>query len=267
MMLAGQPRWVRDADAASPAPRTLGGARGLGVRLAGLCRGFAGRAVLRNVDLSIEPGQFVAIVGRSGSGKSTLLRILAGLDQADAGTALLGGAPARPGGDTRIMFQDGRLLPWRRVIDNVDLGLPAASRPRAEAALRAVGLADRAGDWPRVLSGGQKQRVALARALAADPRLVLLDEPLGALDALTRLEMQALIETVWQRGGFTAVLVTHDVAEAALLADRILLIVNGAIAMDIAVDLPRPRRAGAALAAVEEAVLGRILGKEEGVLF
>ena len=176
---------------------------------------------------------------------------------------LLGGVPPRQAaGALRIMFQDGRLLPWRRVVQNVALGLPKADAlPRAEAALHAVGLADRAGEWPRVLSGGQKQRVALARALAADPKLILLDEPLGALDALTRIEMQSLIEGIWQRTGFTAVLVTHDVAEAATLADRILLIEDGGIAMDLAVDLPRPRSPGPKLAAIEATVLGRILGK------
>jgi sulfonate transport system ATP-binding protein len=122
-----------------------------------------------------------------------------------------------------------------------------------------VGLEDRAQDWPRVLSGGQKQRVALARALAVNPRLVLLDEPLGALDALTRLDMQRLIERIWHDAGFTAVLVTHDVAEAALLADRILLIEDGGIALDLAVDLPRPRRAGPAVAEIEQIVLERLL--------
>ena len=214
------------------------------------------------MNLSIQPGQFIAIVGRSGSGKSTLLRMLAGLDRPDTGQVQLGGvSPAQAADDLRMMFQDGRLLPWKRVIDNVALGLPRGDKGRAEAALASVGLADRAGDWPRMLSGGQRQRVALARALAADPKLILLDEPLGALDALTRLEMQALIETLWQRAGFTAVLVTHDVAEAATLADRILLIEDGGIALDLAVDLPRPRSPGAALAEVEATILGRILRK------
>jgi sulfonate transport system ATP-binding protein len=257
--------WAREAPSfratlARGADRPRGG--GLPILLQGIGKKFGERAVLRNIDLAVLPGQFIAIVGRSGSGKSTLLRVLAGLDQPDSGRARLGGqAPRDAGADIRIMFQDGRLLPWRRVIDNVSLGLSRGARPRAEEALAAVGLAERADEWPRVLSGGQRQRVALARALAADPKLVLLDEPLGALDALTRLEMQSLIETVWLRAGFTAVLVTHDVAEAALLADRILLIEGGGIAMDMAVDLPRPRRAGAALAEIEAEILGRILGK------
>ena len=247
---------------ASHGERSQAPVSGLPIRVQGIGKQFGGRAVLRDVSLTIHPGQFIVIVGRSGSGKSTLLRILAGLDLPDEGQVQLGGVSPQAAADgVRIMFQDGRLLPWRRVIDNVTLGLPSAARPRAEAALASVGLADRAGDWPRVLSGGQRQRVALARALAADPQLILLDEPLGALDALTRLEMQALIENLWLRAGFTAVLVTHDVAEAALLADRILLIEDGGIALDLDVDLPRPRRAGAALAEIEAQVLGRILNK------
>ena len=237
---------------------------GLPVRLQKVGKHFEAknglRSVLRGVDLLIEPGQFIVIIGRSGSGKSTLLRLLAGLETPDDGQVDLGGqTPAQAAGGLRVMFQDGRLLPWRRVIDNVALGLSRADRPRAEQALRAVGLEDRALDWPRVLSGGQKQRVALARALAANPRLVLLDEPLGALDALTRLEMQGLIENIWRESGFTAVLVTHDVAEAALLADRILLVEDGGIALDLPVDLPRPRRAGHAIAEIEQLVLERLL--------
>ena len=234
--------------------------RGLPISLRGIAKHFGERSVLRRITLDIAPGQFVAIVGRSGSGKSTLLRLLAGLETPDEGGVLLGGrTPREAASALRIMFQDGRLLPWRTVIANVALGLPRAARQRAVDALAAVGLADRADEWPRVLSGGQKQRVALARALAAEPGLILLDEPLGALDALTRLEMQALIEDLWRRIGFSAVLVTHDVAEAALLADRILLIEDGGIALDLAVDLPRPRRPGPETAEIEQKVLGYLL--------
>ncbi len=235
---------------------------GLPIRIQNVGKSFGARTVLHDINLMIHPGEFVVIVGRSGSGKSTLLRMLAGLDTPDQGHIQLGGvSPSAAASGVRIMFQDGRLLPWRRVIDNVTLGLPRSARHRAEAALSAVGLADRGGEWPRVLSGGQRQRVALARALAADPQLILLDEPLGALDALTRLEMQSLIEKLWQRAGFTAVLVTHDVSEAAILADRILLIEDGGIALDLPVDLPRPRRTSAALAEIEAKVLERILTK------
>jgi sulfonate transport system ATP-binding protein len=239
------------------APLRQVSATGLPVQFSNVSKSYGTRPVLQNIDLKIEPGQFVVIIGRSGSGKSTLLRLLAGLEQPDSGSVHLG-ADASPD-RLRVMFQDGRLLPWRRVIDNVALGLPKSQRARAAAALHSVGLADRAGEWPRVLSGGQKQRVALARALAADPKLILLDEPLGALDALTRLEMQGLIEDLWRQSGFTAVLVTHDVAEAALLADRILLIEQGSIALDLHVDLPRPRRAGPAVAEIEAQILDRLL--------
>ena len=140
------------------------------------------------------------------------------------------------------MFQEPRLLPWASVISNVEVGLGAerkqtSARRRALEALEAVGLADRANEWPSVLSGGQKQRVALARALVSRPKLLAFDEPLGALDALTRIEMQALLETVWRREGFTAILVTHDVSEAVALADRIVLLQEGAIALDVDVDL------------------------------
>jgi sulfonate transport system ATP-binding protein len=246
----------RIADfAAPPLP-----CQGLEISLRGVGKTFGARPVLRDINLDIAQGKFVAVVGRSGSGKSTLLRLLAGLEHPDTGSVLLGGrSPREAAASLRIMFQDGRLLPWRSVIENVALGLPRPELARASHALASVGLADRAGEWPRVLSGGQKQRVALARALAAEPGLILLDEPLGALDALTRLEMQALIEDLWRRIGFSAVLVTHDVAEAALLADRILLIEDGGIALDLAVDIQRPRRPGVEVAAVEQKVLAHLL--------
>jgi sulfonate transport system ATP-binding protein len=163
------------------------------------------------------------------------------------------------------MYQEPRLLPWATVLANVEVGLgpsgdSADGRDRAFAALRAVGLADRADEWPSVLSGGQKQRVALARALVSQPRFLALDEPLGALDALTRIEMQQLLESVWLRDGFTAVLVTHDVVEALTLADRVVLLRDGAIAGDFAVDLPRPRRRGnSELARLEGEILDQLL--------
>ncbi len=162
------------------------------------------------------------------------------------------------------MFQDARLLPWKRVLDNVALGLPRTRRDDAANVLAQVGLAERAGEWPARLSGGQRQRVALARALVHHPRLLLLDEPLGALDALTRIEMQGLIESLWRRLGFTALLVTHDVSEAIALADRMVLIEDGRIALDQRVDLPRPRQRGAAaFAELEAAVLDRVMRKAD----
>ena len=240
---------------------------GVSIRLRGLRKSFGSLQVLRGVDLDVPAGQFVAIVGRSGCGKSTLLRILAGLDSPDSGTVDLDG-DAAPRDLARLMFQEPRLLPWARVLSNVEVGLGAErslpdARARALATLAAVGLRERADEWPGILSGGQKQRVALARALVSRPRLLALDEPLGALDALTRIEMQALLERVWQRQGFTAVLVTHDVGEALALADRVVLIEEGAVALDQIIDLPRPRRRGSVdFARLEEAILGRLVREE-----
>jgi sulfonate transport system ATP-binding protein len=235
---------------------------GLAVRLDGLGKRFGERDVLRDVGLDVQPGEFVAIVGRSGCGKSTLLRLLAGLETPTSGQVRLGDAAAAAGrDDVRIMFQEARLLPWRSVLQNVQLGLGSRDgATRARDALAHVGLADRAGDWPAVLSGGQRQRVALARALVHRPRLLLLDEPLGALDALTRIEMQRLIESVWRELRFTAVLVTHDVAEAVALADRVLLVEDGRVTLDERVALARPRAHGSpAFAELEGRVLARVL--------
>lgn len=233
------------------------GQHGVGVSLRGVTKGFAGREVLGGIDLDLAPGEFVAVIGRSGCGKSTLLRTIAQLETLDAGQIRIGDGRRAP--DVRIMFQEARLLPWKSVLENVALGLPG-SRERAAAALETVGLAARAGDWPTELSGGQRQRVALARALVHEPQLLLLDEPLGALDALTRIEMQQLIESLWLARGFTAVLVTHDVQEALALADRVLLVEDGRISLDLHVDLPRSGRRGtAAFAALEQRVLARVL--------
>ncbi|MBL8423499.1 MAG: ATP-binding cassette domain-containing protein [Candidatus Accumulibacter phosphatis] len=243
------------------------GSGGLAVEVSGLVKHFGERQVLHGLDLSIPPGEFVAIVGRSGCGKSTLLRQLAGLDTLSGGAIGFDGKARDTLGDqVRIMYQEARLLPWRTVIQNVALGLPgsrAQVRARAEEALAQVGLADRADEWPSRLSGGQRQRVALARALIHRPRLLLLDEPLGALDALTRIEMQRLIEKIWRQHAFTALLVTHDVAEAVALADRILLIEEGRITFDEPVGLPRPREHGeACFAALESRVLKRLMTVE-----
>ena len=244
-----------------------GATPGLRIGIGQLVKRFGERQVLHGLDLDIDGGQFVAIVGRSGCGKSTLLRLLAGLDEASGGDILLDGRAERDLiGDVRMMFQDARLLPWRTVIQNVALGLAGSKteiRERALAVLAQVGLADRADEWPNRLSGGQRQRVALARALIHRPRLLLLDEPLGALDALTRIEMQRLIERIWRQHQFTAVLVTHDVSEAVALADRILLIEDGWITLDETVQLARPREHGEAqFARLESRVLKRLMTVE-----
>jgi sulfonate transport system ATP-binding protein len=233
------------------------------VELKQVSKRYGERTVLSDFALSIERGSFVAIVGRSGCGKSTLLRLVAGLEPIDAGTLEKRGAHGPI--ETRIMFQDARLLPWKTVLQNVMLGLPKTARDEALAVLADVGLADRAHDWPAELSGGQRQRVALARALIHKPELLLLDEPLGALDALTRIEMHGLIERLWRERGFTALLVTHDVHEAVALGDRIVLIEQGQIALDRQVALPRPRaRGSASFAALEDSVLQRVLKSETG---
>ncbi|UXY14290.1 ATP-binding cassette domain-containing protein [Chitiniphilus purpureus] len=240
----------------------------LGVALAirGLARRFGTQTVLHDLDLDIGAGEFVAIVGRSGCGKSTLLRLIAQLDTASGGDIHADGAPlARSGIDTRLMFQDARLLPWKTVLANVGLGLTGDWQVRAHAALAEVGLAGHADKWPSQLSGGQRQRVALARALIHQPQLLLLDEPLGALDALTRIEMQQLIERIWQHHRFTVLLVTHDVQEAVALADRVILVEQGRIGLDTPVALPRPRARGAAgFAALEEGILDHVLRQPEG---
>jgi sulfonate transport system ATP-binding protein len=240
-------------------------AGGVRLQIQALGKSFGAREVLRNNHLVIEPGQFVAIVGRSGCGKSTLLRLVAGLEKPSSGHMSLDGQPLQGlSRNTRIMFQDARLLPWKRVIDNVALGLPPGQRQAAADVLARVGLGDRGDDWPARLSGGQRQRVSLARALVHNPRLLLLDEPLGALDALTRIEMQRLIEGLWQSSGFTALLVTHDVQEAVALADRVILIEDGRIALDETIPLPRPRVHGdAALAAIEKRILDRVLQRPD----
>jgi sulfonate transport system ATP-binding protein len=229
------------------------------VQLRGVGKRYGEREVLSGFDLSIERGSFVAIVGRSGCGKSTLLRLVAGLEAASSGVLEKRSGNGGPL-DTRIMFQDARLLPWKSVLQNVMLGLGRGARDDARAVLAEVGLLERANDWPAQLSGGQRQRVALARALVHRPQLLLLDEPLGALDALTRIEMHTLIERLWREHRFTALLVTHDVHEAVALGDRILLIEEGRIALDQPVALARPRaRASAGFTALEDHVLQRVL--------
>lgn len=238
------------------------GVTGAHLTLTNVSKSFGSQPVLHDISLDIPPGSFLSIVGKSGCGKSTLLRLLLGLETVSSGTLTSDAADA-----ARIVFQEPRLLPWASVIDNVAVGLGEKRKgPEAEAATRdalaVVGLADRAGEWPSVLSGGQRQRVSLARALVSHPRLLALDEPLGALDALTRIDMQQQLEDVWQAQGFTALLVTHDVSEAVALGDRVVLIEKGRVALDITIDLPRPRHRGdAALAAIEGRILDHLLGR------
>ena len=206
-----------------------------GVRVRRAGRRFGDRVVLHDVDLDIAAGEFVALIGTSGSGKSTLLRGIAGLDREATGDVTV---PDRHA----IVFQEHRLLPWSRVWRNVTLGLTGADlRGRALRALTEVGLAARADAWPRTLSGGESQRVALARALVRTPELLLLDEPFGALDALTRIKAQALVAKLWTDHRPAVLLVTHDVEEALLLADRALVLRDGRIAEEFPVDVPRPR--------------------------
>lgn len=238
--------------------------RGVRIELAQIDMVFDGKQVLQTLSLELRAGEFVAIVGRSGSGKSTLLRILAGLEQPTRGTVLWDGKQVNGiYRGTTVMFQDSRLLPWKTVKENVGLGLSGEWSEAADMVLAQVGLGERKGEWPASLSGGQQQRVALARALVRNPRLLLLDEPLSALDALTRLEMQQLIERIWLERGFTTMLVTHDVTEAIRLADRILLLEEGRIALDVYNPLPRPRRqSDAHFTSLEKEVLERIMKNE-----
>jgi sulfonate transport system ATP-binding protein len=238
--------------------------RGIHLTIENLRKQFGNHEVLSGIDVEIAPGDFVAIVGKSGCGKSTLLRLIAGLDKANEGSITLNqeGDFDTQSPVVRLMFQDARLLPWKRVIENVGLGLRGAWKEKALETLEQVGLAERANDWPTILSGGQRQRVALARALVSQPRLLLFDEPLGALDALTRIEMQRLIEQLWMTQRFTAILITHDVEEAVALANRVLLLEKGRIAMDMNIPLLRPRlRSHAQFGAITETILSKILGR------
>lgn len=201
-----------------------------------LSRSFDGRGVLRDVSLSIGRGEFVALLGRSGSGKSTLLRILAGLDDGYRGAV-------RSPANTAVVFQDARLLPWARVGANVSLGLGGReARSQAVKALSEVGLADQLDAWPKTLSGGEAQRAALARALVREPDLLLLDEPFGALDALTRLKMHALLRALCRKHFPAALLVTHDVDEAIILADRVAVLTDGVLSLELPIDLPPENR-------------------------
>jgi sulfonate transport system ATP-binding protein len=204
------------------------------VQVRGLVRTFTLKGVLNGIDLDIAPGEFVALLGRSGSGKSTLLRALAGIDHEAKGTGDIR-VPER----SSVIFQDARLLPWARVLDNVVLGLGGTDiRARGLQALTETGLAKREQAWPHELSGGEQQRVALARALIRKPQLLLADEPFGALDALTKIRMHALLRRLSEIYRPAVLLVTHDIDEAILLADRIIVLDNGHLSADFPVALP-----------------------------
>jgi sulfonate transport system ATP-binding protein len=207
------------------------------VRVRNLSVTFGENAVLRELDLDIAPGEFVALLGRSGSGKTTLLRVLAGL-QTECFGAL---SVPRP---SSVVFQEPRLLPWKRIVENVAIGMyGAGTKESAIAALREVGLEHRLDAWPSTLSGGEAQRAGLARAIVRNPKFLLLDEPFASIDALTRLRMHDLILELWSAHQPSVMLVTHDVDEALLLADRIVVLDAGRIAADITVGLSRPRQA------------------------
>ncbi len=213
-----------------------GAASGVAVRVRGLRRVFGEQVVLDGLDLTITPGEFVALLGRSGSGKSTLIRILGGFDDGVEGEVL---AARR----RSVVFQEARLLPWKRVLPNVTLGLAGRDiAERGRVALAEVGLAGRERSWPATLSGGEAQRVALARALVREPDLLMLDEPFGALDALTRIRMHALLQHLCRRHQPAVLFVTHDVDEAILLADRVLVLTEGRFSLDVPVEVASPRR-------------------------
>jgi ABC-type nitrate/sulfonate/bicarbonate transport system ATPase subunit len=227
-----------------------------------------GRAlnVLNGVNLHIRGGECLAIVGASGSGKTTLLRVLAGLEEADEGRVLIDGEPVHGVGTERaVIFQEPRLLPWRTVIENVAFPLEVRGLTRDEARKRArryvqlVGLGDFIEAYPAQLSGGMAQRVGIARALAIQPEILLLDEPLGALDAMTKLTMQEELTRIWREEKVTMVIVTHDLEEAIYLADRVLVLPKdkGGRIREIEVNLPRPRnRSEGGFVKLREELLG-----------
>jgi sulfonate transport system ATP-binding protein len=236
------------APAASAQDPVLSGATP-GVRVRNFTRRFGQTTVLKDLSLDIAQGEFVALLGRSGSGKTTLLRTLGDLDSAEGQDVTTPAAKA-------TVFQDPRLLPWKKVWRNVALGLGGVDiRARAEAALTEVQLGHRMDVWPSTLSGGEAQRASLARALVREPGLLLLDEPFASLDALTRIRMHELVLALWRKHSPAVLLVTHDVDEAITLADRVLVLDEGAIAAEERITLPRPREVDAAFNAIRHRLL------------
>lgn len=233
------------------------------LKIDNLEKSFDQLQVLKRINLSIAAGEFVAIVGHSGCGKSTLLRLIAGLEKPTGGIVSINGERISSVNDSiRYLFQEPRLLPWETVEKNISIGMKQSDNDRILEALNNVGLSSKQKEWPKNLSGGQKQRVALARALVSDPGVLLLDEPLGALDALTKIEMQRLIESLWNKQGFTAILVTHDVEEAVYLADRVFVMEDGRIKDEIKIALGRPRVTGSDKVYYSNLILNQILEKE-----
>jgi NitT/TauT family transport system ATP-binding protein len=259
------------------AARNGGRADAIGVRVAGVSHEYVldtgTLRVLEDINFAVPPGSFTALLGPSGSGKSTILRILAGLEPPSHGSVFAGAvAISGPDPSRAVVFQDATLFPWRNVWHNVALGPEARGSlrsgraaqhdPRIVRALERVGLTAFATAFPHQLSGGMAQRVALARALIGEPSVLLMDEPLGKLDALTRGVLQRELATLWRSSGFTALLVTHDVEEALILADQIIVLSEppGRIIGDLAVDIERPRhRPDPGFVAMRSAVL-RLLG-------
>ncbi|MEU8240901.1 ABC transporter ATP-binding protein [Actinoplanes missouriensis] len=230
------------------------------VRVRNLHRSFSRNGgVLGGLDLDIAPGEFVALIGRSGTGKSTLLRALAGLDRGVSGHGQISVPES-----VSVVFQDSRLLPWKRVLDNVTFGLRAGDAgERGRQALAEVGLAGRENAWPYQLSGGEQQRAALARSLVREPQLLLADEPFGALDALTRIRMHALLRKLCETHRPAVLLVTHDVDEAIVLADRVILLDAGVVRTDVRVDLSRRSRSDAGFAELRTFLLDELGVAEE----
>lgn len=223
------------------------------VRLRDFQRRFGDNVIIEGLNLDIAPGEFIALLGRSGSGKTTLLRTLAGLDDASGQDVTVPTSRA-------VVFQDARLLPWKKVWKNVALGLSGGNvQERAETALKEVGLGHRMEAWPLTLSGGESQRVALARALVREPKLLLLDEPFAALDALTRYRMHELVLSLWRAHQPAVLLVTHDVEEAIALADRVLVLDGGRIVAEERITTPRGERA-ALSARLRAKLLGHLGG-------